>query len=158
MDRKGDFSYGDAFEIFPIDFLFGQYKLDRQVYTIKTESLIAKLKVGDDELPLTAATKRRAIRLIQYNPESNLDTGKVLYVIYPDIYPYTLLHVQDTPIEQIDEDWPVDVEFLEGSLATEIMKSEAKTLAVSVEALWRERGGNPKHKLPKDGGWKFQKP
>lgn len=150
-----DGTYGDPYEIFGIDFLYGQYTLDRQVYTVKAESVIGRLKVGSDVLPLTARIKRRAIRMIQHD-ENNLATGKVLYILYPEIYPYSTLHLEGVPIEQIDEDWPEGVEFPEGSLVHEIMKPEAKTLAVSIEALWRERGGDPKRKFSKKGGRKFK--
>lgn len=148
VDRNIDISYGDPVEVFGIDDLFQQYRVDRRVFTITRESVIGRLRVGEDEMDLTADVEHHAVRLIQYD-DNNLPTGKILYVIYREMLPHSIISWDFAPIEQIQPDWPEGVEFPKGSLVAEITRRDAKKLAVSVEQIWRERGGDPSHHIDK---------
>lgn len=157
FDRHADISWGDPDQIFGTESLFNDYKLAKRVVLIKPESVVGRLHAGEYYMDLTSPVVYRALQLIQYD-KNNLETGKVLYVIYPEMGPYTMMHISDVPIEEIEPDWPEGVEFPQGSLAAEITRKEAKTLAITIEDLWRQRGGRPEMKFDKSGGRKFKKP
>ncbi len=157
MDPKTDISYGDPREVFGLDSLFENYRVDSRIYYIKPETVIGRLRAGEDEMDLTAPAIYRVVRLLQYD-EHNLETGHVLYAIYRDMYPKSVISWDYVPIEIIEKNWPDGVEFPQGSLVAEITREDSRALAFSVEGLWRERGGDPKHKFPKTGGMRFKHP
>jgi hypothetical protein len=148
IDRHIDISYGDPVEVFGIDDLFQQYRVERRVFTLTHESVIGRLYTSEAEMDLTADVVHNAVRLLQYD-DANNPTGKILYVIYREMLPHSIISWDFAPIEQIQPNWPEGVEFPKGSLAAEITRRDAKTLAVSVEQIWRERGGDPSHHIDK---------
>ena len=151
MPKGADISYGDPDTIFGTEYLFHNYQVTKQVFWVDPESVVGKLHAGDDVMELTAEVKYRALQLIQYD-DNGLATGKVIYTIYRKMFPQSLMSWQHVDVEQIVPDWPQGVEFPQGSIVTEITKLDARTLAINVEDIWKERGGNPKYKFPKSGG------
>lgn len=155
IDRRIDISYGDPVEVFGTDDLFRKYRVDRRVFTLTRESVIGRLRVDESEMDLTADTKHHVLRLVQYD-DADLMTGKILYVIYREMLPHSVISWDHVPIEEIHPDWPEGVQFPNGSLEAEITRRDARILAVSVEQLWRERGGDPRKKFSKTGGRKLK--
>ena len=154
--RDTDISFGDPIEVFGIDSLFENYRADRQIYYCRPETVIGKLRVGENDMALTAPTMYRVVRLVQFD-EHNLETGRVRYAILRDMYPNPRISWDFLPIQKIEKDWPEGVEFPQGSLEAEITRSQSRALAFNIEDLWRERGGDPHHKFPKTGGLKFKR-
>ncbi|OGG35118.1 hypothetical protein A2363_01285 [Candidatus Gottesmanbacteria bacterium RIFOXYB1_FULL_47_11] len=149
-------TWGDPITSLGEDALFANYRIDTRVYTVHPETVIGRIQVGEDEMDWTAPTVYRVVRLIE-KTDTDLGTGHVLYAIFPDMQPYTLMHLDQTPIEFIEPDWPEGVDFPNESIVAEITRPQSRTLAFSMEQLWRERGGDPHHKFPKTGGRKFNK-
>jgi hypothetical protein len=155
VNRDVDISWGDPVDVFGTDSLFEHYRVDRRVFTLRRESVIGRLSVGEGEMDLTADIKHHALRLVQYD-DADFMTGRILYVIYPEMLPHSVISWDHVPIEEIHSDWPEGVRFPRGSLAAEITRRDARTLAIDIEELWREHGGEPRNKFSKAGGRKLK--
>lgn len=143
------------------DDLFADYRVDKTLYWVKGESLVGNLIVGDDTFQLRADAMYRVIRFIQTDMTTNEPTGKGLFLLYRDLgrFPFfSTFFTSQAGIEKIEPSWPDGVDFPQDSFVGQITNPRAKTILVDVEALWKERGGDPKHKLPKTGGRKFKNP
>ena len=158
FDRDLPIDWGDPEEIFGPDTLLVQFKVTHRYFRVKPETVIGRLRAGDDVMDLTADTMFEALELVEFDRDSNTRTGKVMFAIAKDMSPYVTINWDHTPIEEIYPDWPEGIEFPAGSIFTVINDKRARHVAVRMEDVWRARGGDPTHKLDKSGGRKFKNP
>ncbi len=157
-DAELPIDWGDPDKVFGTESLFTNFRITERIFLVKPESVFGKLHVGEYEMELTADALYEALELVQYDADGGTQTGKVIYTIAQDMSPYVSINWDHAPIQEVQPDWPEGVEFPQGLVVAAITDPRARRLAINIEDIWRQRGGDPKYKLPKTGGRRFKNP
>lgn len=138
--------YGDPFKG---DELFKNFRATAQIRDFPREIIQRGIRVRDYPLPLP---KMVVSRVIQFTEVGDLGkpTGRVLYLGFHDIAPYTTFHVDQLPFVYVAPEAWGGITFPEGPLAETLADPKNVIMYIDYDDLVRERRGDPQYRGQKN--------